>query len=258
MTGDWHTSDLHFRHLKVAQIRGFTTVEEHDETIVANWNNVVRRRDHVWLHGDVGWGPPAGFWPLVDRLNGQIDLITGNHDAPWPGNRAARAHQRAWLEHFASVQAFAVRNLAGRKVMLSHFPYTGDHSPVDRCTEFRLRDCGLWVLYGHTHGHERRGTRQLPVATFGSDPVPWGRQVHVGLDAWDLAPVPAAEIEKIIKADDAFTRMVEAGQELGEIPARVCVTHQRVYVCRASDGCVWSEDPADVATVMAWHQEGLG
>jgi calcineurin-like phosphoesterase family protein len=207
----------------------------------------------VWLHGDVGWGPPAGFWPAVDRLNGEIDLITGNHDAPWPGNRAARRHQREWLEHFASVQPFAVRRLAGQKVLLSHFPYSGDHSPVDRCTEFRLRDRGLWVLHGHTHGTERRGPRHPGFTPHGGTHTPAMRQVHVGLDAWDLAPVPASELERIITAETAWTSMVAAGQELGEIPPRVCVTHQRVNVCRAESGCAWSEDPADVEAVSTRH-----
>jgi calcineurin-like phosphoesterase family protein len=38
----WFTSDTHFCHAKVAELRGFATRDEHDEAIIANWNQIVR------------------------------------------------------------------------------------------------------------------------------------------------------------------------------------------------------------------------
>ena len=147
--GIWFTSDTHFRHAMVAQIRGFSSAEEHDEAVIGRWNEAVKAADTVWHLGDVGMR--SGFLPLVGRLNGTIHLIAGNHDAAWPGHRDAYKHQREWLEHFASVQAFARRKIGGHQVLLSHFPYEGDHTAEDRCGQYRLRDEGLWLLHGHTH-----------------------------------------------------------------------------------------------------------
>jgi len=183
----WLTSDTHFRHPMVAEIRGFASMGEHDETLIANWNDYVRPGDTVWHLGDVAMRP--GLWPLVDRLHGTKHLITGNHDAAWPGHRDSHKHQREWLQHFASVQAFARRRIAGHQVLLSHFPYEGDHTGTERHSQYRLRDEGLWLLHGHTHWkhiqvHDRR-------------------QLHIGLDAWELHPVALHVLEGIIEAIEA-------------------------------------------------------
>jgi calcineurin-like phosphoesterase family protein len=80
---------------------------------------------------------------------------------------------------------------AGRQVLLSHFPYEGggDHTETERFTQYRLRGEGLWLLHGHTHWqhiqvHDRR-------------------QLHVGLDAWELHPVALHVLEGVIEDVEA-------------------------------------------------------
>jgi calcineurin-like phosphoesterase family protein len=185
---NWFSSDLHFRHRLVAGIRGFTALDErgqlvpdrdaHDEAIIRNWNGLVKPGDVVWLLGDAGIGNETEVLTLVARLHGRKQLVAGNHDSCHPMHRAAWKKQRKWLEVFESVQASAVVNLAGQQdVLLSHFPYSGDHTSDDRYTQWRLPDEGLPLLHGHIHSRRRRT---------GSN------QVHAGLDAWDLKP--ASEI----------------------------------------------------------------
>lgn len=195
--GVWFTSDTHFQHSMVAGLRGFASAEEHDEAVIGNWNRAVSRDDVVWHLGDVGMRKP--FLPLIGRLNGTVHLIAGNHDAVWPGHREAHKHQREWLGAFASVQPFARRKIGERQVLLSHFPYTGDHTQTDRHSQYRLRDEGIWLLHGHTHGKERLTYSPLPETVFGGEAFWRGRQVHVGLDAWELRPVAAADIEALIR-----------------------------------------------------------
>jgi calcineurin-like phosphoesterase family protein len=179
------TADTHFDHEMVAKLRGFDTPAEHDAELVARWNRTVSPGDEVWHLGDVGIGRLERSAPWLAQLNGTIHLITGNHDAPWPGNRHAHRRQRAWLEHFASVQAFARRKIAGRQVLLSHFPFTGDHTEDERFTPYRLRDPGdVLLLHGHVHDAWKVH----------------GRQVNVGVDVWDLAPVPLAVIEDLVRS----------------------------------------------------------
>jgi calcineurin-like phosphoesterase family protein len=196
----WFTSDTHFCHAMVANLRGFETAGGHDEALIQRWNEAVRPGDVVWHLGDVGMS--RGFLPLVDRLNGTKHLITGNHDAVWPGHRDSHKHQREWLQYFASVQAFARRRIAGQQVLMSHFPYRGDHTETERHEQYRLRDEGLWLIHGHTHSTERTTLPTwLHIAVGPGDigeALPRGRQVHVGVDAWDLRPVPLDAVEKII------------------------------------------------------------
>lgn len=77
------TSDTHFRHSKLLYDRGFNTIEEHDETIINNWNNLVRSQDTVIHMGDfvLGAGDKSRQVcdELLDRLNGKIIMLFGNH-----------------------------------------------------------------------------------------------------------------------------------------------------------------------------------
>ncbi|WP_019808835.1 metallophosphoesterase family protein [Saccharomonospora halophila] len=175
----WFTSDTHFDHRLVAGNRGFAAPAEHDAALVDNWNDLVGPDDEVWHLGDLGMGDPARWVDTVRRLHGRIHLVTGNHDRCAPGvRRDAHRHQRAWLEFLTSVQPFARRRLDGHTVLLSHYPYVGDHTATDRYRQWRLPDLGDRLLHGHVHSTDRLH----------------GRQLHVGLDAWELRPVAAEEI----------------------------------------------------------------
>jgi calcineurin-like phosphoesterase family protein len=59
-------------------LRPFDSVEEMDETMVANWNAVVGPRDTVYHLGDVVI--PRASLKILDRLNGRKILVRGNHD----------------------------------------------------------------------------------------------------------------------------------------------------------------------------------
>lgn len=80
------TADTHFGHSKSlsfiqpdgSPLRPFDSVEEMDETMVANWNAVVGPKDTVYHLGDVVI--PRASLKILDRLNGRKILIRGNHD----------------------------------------------------------------------------------------------------------------------------------------------------------------------------------
>ena len=180
----WFTSDTHFGHEKVAAERGFSSSTAHDAHIIRTWNALVNDDDIVWHLGDVGLGPDHITLRCLKRLAGRKRLITGNHDALWPGhkNRPSAQFYREWLQVFESVQPFGVISLNNQRVMLSHFPYAGDHTSEDRFTQFRLRDEGAPLLHGHIH--------QKKVHT-----GLW--QVHVGWDAWEQ-PASMMDVSKAL------------------------------------------------------------
>lgn len=185
MSTIWFTSDTHFNHALVADIRGFDSARAHDEYIIDTWNAHVRPNDFVWHLGDVGMGSISRFSRQLSRLHGKIHLIAGNHDECAPIHRSAHKHQRDWMTlRFESVQAYTRVRIAGEQVLLSHYPYNGDHTSLDRFTQYRLRDEGLWLFHGHTHSSHRYGRP---------------RQIHVGVDAWDLAPVNVETLANVIK-----------------------------------------------------------
>ena len=74
-------SDLHLGHKSIIYwrdcVKGYT-LEEHDDWIVNSWNSVVKKRDIVWVLGDVAFSRDG--LAKVSRLNGYKYLVTGNHD----------------------------------------------------------------------------------------------------------------------------------------------------------------------------------
>ena len=187
------TSDLHFGHRKAAEHRGFSEVAVHDATLVGNWRATVAPEDDVWVLGDLAASSPTYALEILRQLPGRKHLILGNHDQPHPMHRDAHKHLRKYLDVFDSVAQSARRRIEGTEVLLSHFPYYRDRGEV-RHTQWRLPDEGRWLLHGHTHGTEKVTlTQTVPGWPYVS------REIHVGVDAWDLTPVPLDTIAALIK-----------------------------------------------------------
>lgn len=72
-------ADTHFGHRKIAELRGFKSVEEHDRDLIALWNVTVKPGDTVWHLGDVFFQSEIGAAALP-KLNGRLRLVMGNHD----------------------------------------------------------------------------------------------------------------------------------------------------------------------------------
>lgn len=187
----WFISDTHFSHARIIELsnRPFGSVEEMNEEIVRRWNEVVAPEDEVFHLGDVALGPIAESLPIVSRLNGTINLITGNHDRPFPPMQKGREDKIAhWTQTyldagFISVYPSDALMIGGQTFRLSHFPYDGDSHEGERFVEYRLPDDGTPLIHGHTHSNEfvtrsRAGTLQF----------------HVGVDAHDFRPVSETQI----------------------------------------------------------------
>ena len=76
------TSDTHLYHGNIIRFcnRPFKDVDMMNETIISNWNNTVGQDDIVFHLGDFCLGGSAEWTKMLDRLNGRIYLIMGNHD----------------------------------------------------------------------------------------------------------------------------------------------------------------------------------
>ena len=113
-------------------------------------------------------------------------MISGNHDQTHPMHSKALRFQREWLASgaFETINSFLQLKMGGRRVALSHFPYVGEGSRPgeDRFTQWRLRDEGLPLLFGHTHEENVK-------AYYLDD-----HSYHVGLDGHEQKLVPESVI----------------------------------------------------------------
>lgn len=206
----WFTSDLHIGHKFVAGARRVGSydavdrdavtpeiVQDHNDLVASKWDAVVKKDDIVWVVGDLtGGGYIQEGLDWIRARPGTKHLVVGNHDKAHPMNTDSAKYQEVFLgideasvgkpRPFKSVQMAARRSVKVRgekvNVMLSHFPFTEDHSPEARYMKWRLRDEGEYLIHGHTHSTERFN----------------GKEIHVGVDAWDFAPVSLETITEYI------------------------------------------------------------
>jgi calcineurin-like phosphoesterase family protein len=138
MAETWLIGDTHFGHRKMPELRGFATIEEHDEALIDRWNAVVRKQDTVWHLGDVLFGRHS--FACLGRLKGTKKLVAGNHDM-YPTS--------AYLEHFNRVVGAV--EIAG--CILTHIPV---HE-----SQFGRYDGNI---HGHLHTRTIQGGRYVCVS----------------------------------------------------------------------------------------------
>lgn len=169
----WFSSDYHFNHDRafVYAPRGFNSVEEMNEAIIEKHNSVVGPDDDVYVLGDLMLGSNEAGLDCLDRLNGKLHIVLGNHD----GN--AREMNYRYLTKNVVEVAPAIRLKYGKyHFFLTHFPcMTGslEHESLTKTT------CNI---HGHTHSRQK----------FYND-IPF--MYNVAVDAHDCYPV---EIEDVI------------------------------------------------------------
>jgi calcineurin-like phosphoesterase family protein len=129
----WVTADQHFDHYNILELakRPFDTVEEMNQTIIDNFNSLVKKGDLVYHLGDLGFGDITKY---IKQLKGAHYLIKGNHD---------KLSNRIYNSLFQGVWDYRVLKEKGYKFVLFHYP---------------IRDWqgmyGGWIhLYGHVHSN---------------------------------------------------------------------------------------------------------
>ena len=153
------TSDTHWHHANVIEYsnRPYSSVEEMNEALIANWNAVVNDGDVVWHLGDFAFCKAQEIWKITSRLKGQINLVLGNHD------KKIVERQRELLHHgvFHTIQHYAEIDEGTQRIVLFHYG----------ARVWNKSHYGSILLYGHSHGN-------LP---------PWGKSVDVGVDCKEIS-----------------------------------------------------------------------
>lgn len=131
----WLIADTHFGHANILSYEGrpWTDITEHDEGIIARWNEVVEPGDTVWHLGDVALRSPGAAYKalvnaIIPRLNGRKRLVMGNHD---------RGRSATWWINAGFREAIKYpRAVLVDGIMLSHVP---------------MPDLGMPNIHGHLH-----------------------------------------------------------------------------------------------------------
>lgn len=158
-----------------------------DEEIIRRWNETVKPEDTVFHLGDIALGDISKSLPKVGRLNGYKIAVIGNHDRLF--STYNQNHRDRFTPEYAAVfdevwsESGGQVNIAGEIFYVSHFPYTGDHTPEDRHSDVRPFDMGVPLIHGHTHTRD--------TLTYSVNGTP---QIHVGQDAWEFRPVSEDQI----------------------------------------------------------------
>jgi calcineurin-like phosphoesterase family protein len=238
----WFSADLHLGHEKILTLgsgRPFSSIAEHDETLIQNWNDRVSRDDVVWVLGDVAMGDIGESLEACRELRGHKYLICGNHDRPFAGWRGQTPEDMAlWRDCYMRVGGFrgvntwahfarsglatphVLRPSSGaptRRVELSHFPWSADDGTPgeDRYAPWRPRPpLGQAGLLLHGHVHDAWQTRPL-LGPSGRSRARQMRhlQINVGVDVHDFAPVHADTVDDLLYAAEAAARWGELQSE---------------------------------------------
>lgn len=169
------TSDLHFSHAAVIQYskRPFASVEEMNEKLIENWNSRVKPKDPVFVIGDLIFGKLADQDAILTRLNGNIQLIHGNHDS----GLAKRLKQGRVLAKITSLGHYYEFKDNHEKFVLCHFPFEA----------WNLSSHGGFHLHGHSHGAFEKRSIQRNI-----------RRLDVGVDVHNYFPISLEEVRQIL------------------------------------------------------------
>lgn len=160
------TSDTHYGHANIIKYskRPFSNVDEMNNAIINNHNSIVRPNDTVYHLGDFALGGGTAE-PYLNRLNGQIHLIIGNHEKP-----ALRVKHK-----FASVDYYKEISIEGKRYILCHYAFK----------VWNKSQHGSRHLFGHSHGSLLDDPNAL--------------SLDVGVDCWNYFPVSINQIEEKMK-----------------------------------------------------------
>lgn len=112
-------------------------------------NAVIDPNDNVWCLGDFGFCSAKQTIELLDRLNGNLHLIIGNHDKQFQKSEVKRKLE--WMGYYHELRGFSKLGIP-----LIHFPFES----------WNRQHHGAIHFHGHAHGNG----------------VDFGRRKDVGID----------------------------------------------------------------------------
>jgi calcineurin-like phosphoesterase family protein len=135
----------------------------HGECMISAWNKVVSNSDDVYILGDFSFRNEDEVARVVEKLNGKLHLVKGNHDRTYKKNPG-----------FVSISEYKEIKINKRKIIMMHYPIYN----------WKYMDSGSWHLHGHMHGY----------------PTPiFGKIMDVGVDSTKKIVVSYDEVDSFME-----------------------------------------------------------
>ena len=161
-----------------------------NEIIIENWNKTVGEHDIVYVLGDIMLNDDDKGIECVQRLNGELFLIWGNHDSDKRKDRLFRECRYMNGGWYAYVIKYGKHS-----IYLSHYPTLTAN--FDSGKHFSQN-----VINLHAHTHQKTNFLN-PTNPF---------MYHVGVDSHNCTPVHIDEIMSDIR---------QRWEEIGHLPTPV-------------------------------------
>ena len=177
------TGDLHFGHKSAIDFdnRPFANVVQMDNELIRRWNNKVGREDLVYVLGDmICTNNRSEIQNILERLNGRIVLIRGNHDHFLNDSKV--------LERFEAIKDYdeirvTLRDTSKKKLFLSHY-----FTPMYHGHRYH-------AIHLHAHSHfSEEADYEVDFAAYLNSIGCRNEIYNVGCMYWDYEPVTLDEI----------------------------------------------------------------
>lgn len=168
-------SDTHFSHANIIKYsnRPFKDVVEMNNTIIQNWNSVVKPDDLVYHLGDFTFGREQYMFDMMfNQLNGYIVFIEGNHD-----KLARQNKHRFYNYHYGYHEAYVNNQF----VVMSHYPMM----------TWNKKHRGAIMIHGHCH-YNLAATRK--------ENKEFGKILDVGVDGNKYKPYSFKELMQVMNS----------------------------------------------------------
>jgi len=177
MENIFFTADHHFGHKNIIKFcnRPFGYVDEMNEFLIQRWNDKVGHNDKVYHLGDLGLNSPDRLREILNRLNGKIYLIKGNHEK----SAVACRDRFEWIKEYHELIVNDDDFHKGKQlIVLFHYALR----------EWNASHHGTFHLYGHSHGtlEDLKGSRSF----------------DVGVDCHDYSPISYLEVKRLMSLKD--------------------------------------------------------
>ena len=161
-----YISDLHFYHENVIALdkRNFSDVKDMNAYMISQWNSKIKGGDQIYVLGDMFVTKEAkevNF--ILNRLNGKIFLVEGNHDCVWLKKEGVNLNRFEWIKPYAEITD------GNSNVILSHYPtFCYNHQYLQKSDGSPK----TFMLYGHVHNtHDEVLVNQFQTLTLETELV---------------------------------------------------------------------------------------
>ena len=167
---NFYIADLHLGHKAILHMckRPFNDVGQMHDEIITRWNSKITDTDTVYLLGDIAHkANPNMVKEILDKLNGKINLILGNHDVPKILNKVNSRFDNIYKDIYLE------DTFIGKNIHIYHYPVVS----------WRGKYKGSYHLYGHCHGGLK---------------LDLGLAIDVGVDSHNFYPISSLEVKDIM------------------------------------------------------------